>query len=134
MAESVHQITPDSRRSVLSGHLGRVWLITVRSGTHFATGSLGRRCAGLGCRGDAASGGVGVHLVGLVFLINLPVIALLLLIGPFLLPEYRAPQQGRFDVLGAVLSLGAVLATSYGVKKLAIEAWSAVPAAALGGC
>jgi DHA2 family multidrug resistance protein-like MFS transporter len=70
---------------------------------------------------------------GSVFLINLPVMVLLLLVGPFLLPEYRAPQQGRFDVLGAVLSLGGVLATTYGVKQLAVEGWSAVAAAALVG-
>jgi DHA2 family multidrug resistance protein-like MFS transporter len=68
---------------------------------------------------------------GSVFLINVPVMVLLLIIGPIMLPEYRAPQEGRFDVLGAILSLAAVLGVMYGVKQLAVEGWSMVPAGSL---
>ncbi|MFD0685014.1 MFS transporter [Actinomadura fibrosa] len=65
---------------------------------------------------------------GSVFLVNLPVMALLLVVGPFLLPEFRDPDPGRFDLLGAVLSLGAVLPVIYGIKKLAADGFAWVPA------
>ncbi|SCF64249.1 MFS transporter [Streptomyces sp. Ncost-T10-10d] len=56
---------------------------------------------------------------GSVFLINVPVMILLLVLGPLLLPEYRDPEPGRFDLLGALLSLVAVLAVIYGIKTTA---------------
>ncbi|HEV8555118.1 MAG TPA: MFS transporter [Actinophytocola sp.] len=55
---------------------------------------------------------------GSVFLINVPVMALLVALGPVLLPEVRGPGAGRFDPLGALLSLAAVLLVVYGGKKL----------------
>ena len=56
---------------------------------------------------------------GSVFLLNLPVMAALLVVGPRLLPEVRDPAPGRFDVPGAVMSVLAVLAVIYGVKRIA---------------
>ena len=56
---------------------------------------------------------------GSVFLIGVPVMVLLLLVGPALLPEFRDPRAGRLDVLSAALSLGAVLGVIYGLKRLA---------------
>ncbi|GCD97812.1 MFS transporter [Embleya hyalina] len=56
---------------------------------------------------------------GSVFLINVPVMVLLLVLGPLLLPESRDPVPGRFDVPGAVLSLVAVVAVVYGIKRSA---------------
>jgi MFS transporter, DHA2 family, multidrug resistance protein len=56
---------------------------------------------------------------GSVFLLNLPVMAVLLVVGPRLLPEVRDPAPGRFDLPGAVLSVLAVLAVIYGVKRIA---------------
>ena len=56
---------------------------------------------------------------GSVFLVNLPVMALLLAVGPFLLPEFRDPQPGRLDLVSAALSLFAVLAVIFGLKDLA---------------
>jgi MFS transporter, DHA2 family, multidrug resistance protein len=53
---------------------------------------------------------------GSVFLIGVPVMALLLALGPRLLPEYRDPAGGRLDLVSAALSIGAVLAFVYGVK------------------
>lgn len=38
---------------------------------------------------------------GSVFLLAVPVMALLLLLGPVLLPEYRDPNAGRLDILSA---------------------------------
>ncbi|MFF3484579.1 MFS transporter [Streptomyces sp. NPDC002701] len=58
---------------------------------------------------------------GSVFLINIPVTVLILVLGPLLLPEYRAPDAGRFDLLGAVLSLATVLPIVYGIKELAAD-------------
>lgn len=56
---------------------------------------------------------------GSVFLIGVPVMLLLLAVGPVLLPEYRDPDVGRLDPVSALLSLAAVLATIYGVKRIA---------------
>ena len=56
---------------------------------------------------------------GSVFLLAVPVMALLLAIGPRLLPEYRDPAPARLDLASAALSLGAVLAVIFGVKAVA---------------
>src|SRR5262245_17986452 len=56
---------------------------------------------------------------GSVFLISVPVMALLLIVGPSLLPEYRDPNAGKPDLASAALSLAAVLATIYGLKRIA---------------
>jgi DHA2 family multidrug resistance protein-like MFS transporter len=58
---------------------------------------------------------------GSVFLINIPFMALLLVAAPALVPEFRAPQAGRFDLPGSALSLGAVLPAIYGVKEIAAD-------------
>src|SRR5262249_44137457 len=70
---------------------------------------------------------------GSVFLPALPVMALLLVVGPRLLPEYRDRGAGRPDLLSAAVSLVAVLAVIYGLKRAATEGggWAAaVPIAA----
>jgi DHA2 family multidrug resistance protein-like MFS transporter len=56
---------------------------------------------------------------GSVFLLALPVMAVLLLIGPAVLPEYRDPDAGRLDPVSAGLSVAALLAVVYGLKHLA---------------
>ncbi|WP_306225161.1 MFS transporter [Bosea beijingensis] len=68
---------------------------------------------------------------GSVFLIAVPPMLLLLAIGPILLPEYRAPNAGRIDVLSALLSLAAVLSLIYGVKHWAAEGFDWLAAAAI---
>ena len=60
---------------------------------------------------------------GSVFLINLPAMALLLLIGPFLLPESKNPAPGRFDWPSVPLSLAGVLPVIYGIKEIPSEGW-----------
>jgi MFS family permease len=55
---------------------------------------------------------------GAIFLINVPVMALLLVLGPVLLPESREARPARFDPLSALLSIAAVLPVIYGVKEL----------------
>jgi DHA2 family multidrug resistance protein-like MFS transporter len=56
---------------------------------------------------------------GSVFLIGVPVMLLLLALGPVLLPEFRDPEAGRLDVFSAALSLAAVLGVIYGLKRMA---------------
>ncbi|MFF2662234.1 MFS transporter [Kitasatospora sp. NPDC058032] len=68
---------------------------------------------------------------GSAFLLAVPVMALVLLAAPALLPEYRSSQHGSFDLLGAVLSLAAVLPLVYGVKTLAVDGWDPLAALAV---
>ncbi|MFD9748559.1 MFS transporter [[Kitasatospora] papulosa] len=66
---------------------------------------------------------------GSVFLINLPAMALLLVLVPFLVPETATAAHGRFDVLSAALSLGALLTVIYGIKEWARHGYEPLPAA-----
>ncbi len=68
---------------------------------------------------------------GSVFLINVPVMVLLLVLGPVLLPESRDPSPGRFDLASALLSLAAVLPTIYGIKRAAEDGLDGVAAVAI---
>lgn len=68
---------------------------------------------------------------GSVFLAGVPVMLLLLVVGPVLLPEFRDPQAGRFDLTSAALSLAAVLAVIYGVKHSAEYGLDWLPALAI---
>jgi DHA2 family multidrug resistance protein-like MFS transporter len=56
---------------------------------------------------------------GSVFLISLPVMVALLVLGPIVLPEYKDPDAGRLDVRSAVMSIVAVLAVIFGLKEIA---------------
>ncbi|PYP44462.1 MAG: MFS transporter [Gemmatimonadetes bacterium] len=56
---------------------------------------------------------------GSVFLVSVPVMVLLLAVGPALLPEFRDPEAGRPDLWSAVLSVAAVLGVIYGLKQIA---------------
>ncbi|MFJ6617716.1 MFS transporter [Kitasatospora sp. NPDC091335] len=64
---------------------------------------------------------------GSVFLVNVPVMVLLLILGPLLLAEDRDPAPGRFDLLGAAMSLVAVLGVIYGVKATAEHGFGPIP-------
>ncbi|MEU0479575.1 MFS transporter [Streptosporangium sp. NPDC006013] len=68
---------------------------------------------------------------GSVFLVAVPAMALLLLAGPVLLPEFRSDQAGRLDPASVGLSLAAVLLMVYGVKQLTVESVPVVPTVAL---
>jgi MFS transporter, DHA2 family, multidrug resistance protein len=68
---------------------------------------------------------------GSVFLLGVPVMALLLVLGPFLLPEYKDPGAGRIDLPSAALSLVAVLAVVYGLKQIAQDGLEWLPVAAI---
>lgn len=61
---------------------------------------------------------------GSVFLINLPFMVMLLVVGPMLLPEYRSENRPSFDLLSAVLALAAILPVIYCIKSIATEGTS----------
>jgi MFS transporter, DHA2 family, multidrug resistance protein len=71
---------------------------------------------------------------GSAFLIGVPVMVLLLVLGPILLPEYRDPAAGRLDVISAAQSLGCVLLVIFGLKEIAQDgvSWMAAVAIATG--
>src|ERR1700704_3524451 len=56
---------------------------------------------------------------GSVFLLAVPVMVLLLVVGPFLLPEFRGESRRPLDLRSAALSLIAVLSVIYGMKLIA---------------
>jgi DHA2 family multidrug resistance protein-like MFS transporter len=68
---------------------------------------------------------------GAAFLIGVPVMALLLVLGPRYLPEYRDESAGRLDLASVALSLAAILPLIYGLKELARNGWGTVPALAV---
>jgi DHA2 family multidrug resistance protein-like MFS transporter len=70
---------------------------------------------------------------GSVFLINVPFMIMLLILGPALVPEFRAPQSGRFDLVSAVLSLAAVLPVIYGMQEIAANGPDVARVAAIAG-
>ncbi|MFE0462438.1 MFS transporter [Kitasatospora sp. NPDC058965] len=75
---------------------------------------------------------------GSVFLLNLPVMALLLVLGRWLLPESRDPRPGRWDVVSVLLSMTGLIALVYAVKEAAAtgpahaQVWVAGALGALG--
>ncbi|MEU1308556.1 MFS transporter [Streptomyces cinnamoneus] len=86
------------------------------------------RSLAIGIWGAMASAGAAVGPVvggfllenfwwGSVFLINLPVMAVLVLVGIKLLPESRDPAPGPWDLLSVVLSMVGIIAVVYAVKE-----------------
>jgi DHA2 family multidrug resistance protein-like MFS transporter len=103
------------------------------------------RSLAVGIWGATASAGMAVGPIvggfllehfwwGSVFLINLPVMAVLVLVGIKLLPESRNPRPGPWDMLSVVLSLVGMIAIVYAVKETAADgfAWEPLAAALLG--
>ncbi|MDA2803630.1 MFS transporter [Nocardiopsis suaedae] len=71
---------------------------------------------------------------GSLFLVNVPVMVVLLLTAPFLLPESKGDQKGRLDFLSAVLSVAAVIPVVYGIKQFSENGltWTAAGSVVLG--
>ncbi|MHC0428632.1 MFS transporter [Streptomyces sp. O3] len=103
------------------------------------------RSLAVGIWGAAASAGAAVGPVlggfllehfwwGSVFLINLPVMAVLVVVGVKLLPESRNPAPGPWDLLSVGLSLVGMVAVVYAVKEAAVHGvrWDIAAAAAVG--
>jgi DHA2 family multidrug resistance protein-like MFS transporter len=68
---------------------------------------------------------------GSVFLLALPVMAALLVLGPRVLPEYRDPDAGRLDPLSAAMSVAALLGMIFGLKQIVQGGAGPVPALAI---
>jgi MFS transporter, DHA2 family, multidrug resistance protein len=68
---------------------------------------------------------------GSVFLLGVPVMALLLAVGRSLLPEYKDPDAGRLDLASAALSLAAILLFIYGLKQIAEDGLGATAATSI---
>ena len=68
---------------------------------------------------------------GSVFLLSVPVMGLLLILGPRLLPEFRDPSPRRLDVVSAGLSVATVLPVVWAIKQFAQDGPSWISAAAL---
>jgi len=68
---------------------------------------------------------------GSVFLLALPVMAALLILGPIVLPEYKAPDAGRLDLISAALSLVAILSIIFGLKQTAQDGIGPLSSAAV---
>ena len=64
---------------------------------------------------------------GSVFLPAVPVMLLLLALGPALLPEYRDPSAGRIDAPSVAMSLAAVLSLVFGLKQVVEHGVRAAP-------
>jgi len=64
---------------------------------------------------------------GSVFLLAVPVMALLLVLGPRVLPEFRAEDAGRLDLASVAMLLLAVLAVVFGLKETAQSGISWLP-------
>lgn len=86
--------------------------------------------------GDRAAGGrlTARHFWwGSVFLVNVPVMLVMLVAGIVLLPESKNPTPGRFDVWSAVLSLATVTPLVYAIKHTVASGFDPVTAACLIG-
>jgi MFS transporter, DHA2 family, multidrug resistance protein len=68
---------------------------------------------------------------GSVFLLNVPLMLVLVVVGPRLLPEFRNPDAARIDVASVVLSTVAVMTAIYGVKQIAQNGVDPVPVLAI---
>jgi DHA2 family multidrug resistance protein-like MFS transporter len=68
---------------------------------------------------------------GSVFLLGVPAMVLLLVVGPLVLPEYKDANAGRLDLPSVVLSLAMMLPVIYGIKTLARSGWHTLPVVAI---
>ncbi|MFE3520585.1 MFS transporter [Streptomyces sp. NPDC059161] len=79
--------------------------------------------------GSVLSGIMLEHLWwGSVFLVNVPAMVLLLVLAPVLVPEFKDPTPGKFDLLSVPLSMGAVLPAVYGLKEVAADGFTVTSA------
>lgn len=68
---------------------------------------------------------------GSVFLIAVPVVVLLLAVGPLVLPEYKEFSAGNVDVTSAGVSILVLLAIVYGIKHIAVGHFTMLSGASL---
>jgi len=97
----------------------------------FAIGIWGATASAGTAVGPVAGGFLLEHFWwGSVFLINLPVMVVLVLVGSRLLPESKNPNPGPWDLTSVTLSLVGVIGVVYAVKEAAAHGLSWEPTAA----
>lgn len=69
---------------------------------------------------------------GSVFLLAVPVMALLLIAGPLLLPEFRQTNAGRLDLYSVLLCVIAMVSIIFGLKEIARNGFVLFPLVILG--
>ena len=62
-----------------------------------------------------------------VFLVNIPVGVATFLFGWLFLPEYRSGGEGRFDIVGLLLSGGGLSALLYAISEGSVLGWGSAP-------
>jgi EmrB/QacA subfamily drug resistance transporter len=84
--------------------------------------------SGLGVAiGPVAGGWLLAHFSwGSIFLVNLPIVAIALVAGYWLVPASRAPQAGRLDLTGAMLSVAALTTLTYTIIEAPDNGWLSV--------
>jgi MFS transporter, DHA2 family, multidrug resistance protein len=104
--------------TLMPSTLGLISTMFRHPGQRTSAISLWGACLLAGTAIGPVAGGVLLQFFwwGSVFLIGLPVMAVLVIAAPRLLPEHRDPAPGRVDLVSVVLSLGAVLPAVYGLK------------------
>lgn len=77
-----------------------------------------------GAIGPVASGVLlGRFWYGAVFFVNVPIIVVALVMGWFLVPKSRDPEQGQLDPVGAALSIVGIVALVYGLIEAPGKGW-----------
>jgi EmrB/QacA subfamily drug resistance transporter len=61
-----------------------------------------------------------------IFLVNLPIVAVALVAGRWLIPASRAPRAGRLDLTGAVLSVATFSVLTYAIIEAPGNGWLSV--------
>jgi len=67
-----------------------------------------------------------------IFLVNLPIVAVAVVAGRWLVPASRAPQSRRLDLTGAVLSVAAFTILTYTIIEAPENGWLSVRTLSLG--
>ncbi|WP_410658541.1 MFS transporter [Amycolatopsis sp. lyj-112] len=60
---------------------------------------------------------------GSVFLVNVPVVVIMVIAGALILPESKNPSPGRIDVLSVLLSIIGMVGIVYTIKEIAYKGW-----------
>jgi EmrB/QacA subfamily drug resistance transporter len=100
----------------------RAMAIGIWSGVSGLAVAIGPVCGGLLLRHFAW---------GSVFYVNVPVVIIALAAGRLLLPESRDPNAGRFDPLGALLSVAGITLLTWSIIEATRHGWAT--AATIGG-
>ncbi len=70
---------------------------------------------------------LGHYWFGAVFLINVPIVAVALIGGRFLVPRSRDPEEASIDPVGAILSIIGIVSLVYGLIEAPEEGWVSTP-------